>query len=132
MRRSMPLRSWRLRAEPGGDHLQRIGVRQVCRERQLDVRSQLLDAHGDLDKQGADGREGRAAPARFFRRRRAQGMQQPVGALVQEEPELVGLPAMTRGLVGARVELQILDHVLYPPARSRLFRRAPCRVRGGW
>src|SRR5262245_49848263 len=39
-------------------------------------------------------------------------MQEPVGAHVQEEPELVGLPARAGGLVGSRKALHVLDQVL--------------------
>jgi hypothetical protein len=37
---------------------------------------------------------------------------------VQEEAELVRLPAMTRRLVRARRELHVLDQVLHAPARA--------------
>jgi len=43
-------------------------------------------------------------------------MQQSVGAVVQEEAELVGFPAVARRAVGPGVELMILDHVLHPAA----------------
>ncbi len=43
-------------------------------------------------------------------------MQQPIGAGVQEQPELIGLPAVARGAVGFGVELVLLDHVLHPAA----------------
>ena len=45
-------------------------------------------------------------------------MQQPVGAHVQEEPELIGLPARAGGLVGTRPALHVLDQVLGGPART--------------
>jgi hypothetical protein len=37
-------------------------------------------------------------------------VQQPVGTHVQEEAELVGLPARARRLVGARAALHVFDH----------------------
>ena len=37
---------------------------------------------------------------------------QPVGAHVQEEPKLVGLPPRTGGLVGPRPALHVFDQVL--------------------
>jgi hypothetical protein len=37
---------------------------------------------------------------------------------LQEQPELIGLPAVAGGLVGARVELQLLDQVLGATARA--------------
>ena len=43
-------------------------------------------------------------------------MQQSTGAGVQEQPKLVGLPAVTRGAVGFGVELVLLDHVFHPAA----------------
>jgi hypothetical protein len=62
-------------------------------------------------------------------------MQQPVGAGVQEQPELVGLPARARRLVGAREALHVLDQVLGCPigpeggagraSSSRVSRRRP-------
>src|SRR5262245_11828792 len=42
-------------------------------------------------------------------------MQQPIGAHVQEESELVGLPARAGGLVGSRKALHVLDQVLRRP-----------------
>ena len=46
----------------------------------------------------------------------AELMQQPIGAAVQEQAELVGFPAMARGAVGLGVELVLLDHVFHPTA----------------
>ncbi len=46
----------------------------------------------------------------------AKLMQQPVGAGMQEEAELVGLPTVARRAVGLGVELVVLDHVFHPPA----------------
>ena len=37
---------------------------------------------------------------------------------MQKEAELVGLPAVAGSLVGSRVELEVLDQVLHPPARA--------------
>ncbi len=45
MRRIRPRRSRRLRAESAGDKGERIGMGQVTRERQLDLRPQFRDAH---------------------------------------------------------------------------------------
>ena len=39
-------------------------------------------------------------------------MEEPVGTDVQEQPELVGLPARARGLVRAREAFHVLDQVL--------------------
>ena len=37
---------------------------------------------------------------------------------VKEQAELIGLPAMAGGAVGARVELHVLDEILHAPARA--------------
>src|SRR5262249_56979095 len=58
------------------------------------------------------------APARPLRRCHPQRMQEPVRTHVQEQAELVGLPARARGLVRARAELHVLDQVLHAPARA--------------
>jgi hypothetical protein len=41
--------------EAAGDERQRIGVRQMARERELDRALQLLDAHGDPHEDAAVG-----------------------------------------------------------------------------
>ncbi len=81
-----------------------------------DAGFEFLDAHGDLKESAAQGFERRLAPQRFPGRRLAELVQQPVGAGVQEEPELVGLPAVARRAVGFGVKLVILDHVFHPAA----------------
>ena len=43
---------------------------------------------------------------------------QALGTHVQEEPELIGLPARARRLVGSREALHVLDQVLDGPARA--------------
>ena len=40
-------------------------------------------------------------------------MQQPIGAGMQEEPDLVGFPAVAGGSIGLGVELVLLDHVFH-------------------
>ena len=37
---------------------------------------------------------------------------------MKEQAELIGLPAMAGGAVGARVELHVLDEILHAPARA--------------
>ena len=52
----------------------------------------------------------------------AKLVQQPIGAGVEKEPELVGLPAVAGGAVGPGVELVLLDHVFHPaPGAIDLF-----------
>ena len=110
----MPLCSWPLRRDFAGDQYQvrLIGIGR--RQGDLDAGFEFLDAYGDFEEGPAQGFEGRLAPARTPRRGLAQAVQQPVGAGMQEEPELVGLPTMARRTVGFRIELVILDHVLNP------------------
>ena len=43
-------------------------------------------------------------------------VQEPVSPHVKEQAELIGLPAMAGGAVGARVELHVLDEILHAPA----------------
>src|SRR2546430_11340704 len=43
-------------------------------------------------------------------------MQEPVSPDVKEQAELIGLPAVAGGAVGARVELHVLDEILHAPA----------------
>src|SRR5438270_7863426 len=115
---SWPRRSWALRGDAAGERDQHRSVRVAGREGELDAALHVLDAHCDFHERTPDRIEGRAAPDRAPGCRPAQRMQQPVGSHVQEEPELIGLPARARGLVGARVEFHILDQVLHAPARA--------------
>ena len=63
-----------------------------ARRRQVhaDHRLHLDDAGGDLDEPQAQGVELGDAPHRTLRHRDAQAPHQPIGAGVQEQPELVG------------------------------------------
>ncbi len=47
----------------------------------------------------------------------------PVGPLMQKELELIGLPAVASGFVGADVELDILDQVGDPGAPAGSFQK---------
>ena len=73
------------------------------RQGDLDASAELLDAHGDLEERPAQRLERRGAPERAARRGPAQLMQQPIRAGVQEQPELVGFPAVARRAVGLGV-----------------------------
>ncbi len=55
---------------------------------------EFLDAHGDLQERPAQRFEGVLAPERAPRCGLTEPVQQPVGAAVQEEPELAGFPAV--------------------------------------
>ena len=51
-------------------------------------------------------------------------VQEPVSPHVREQAELIGLPAVAGGAVGARVELHVLDEIFQcARARNRPFRR---------
>lgn len=108
----MPRRSRTARRDRADHHGEHRRVRVAGREGQLDAALQLLDAYRDLHKHSPDRLERGAAPARAFRCRPSQRMHQPVGAKVPEQPELVGLPARARRLIGAREALHVLDQVL--------------------
>src|SRR6516162_797751 len=43
-------------------------------------------------------------------------VQEPVSPHVKEQAELIGLPAVAVGAVGARVELHVLDEIFHAPA----------------
>ena len=92
------------------------------RQRDLDAGFEFVDADGDFEQGPADGLEGCLSPERFPRCGLAKLVQQPIGTGVQEEPELVGLPTVTRCAVGFGVELHLLDHVFHPaPGAIDLF-----------
>ena len=59
-----------------------------------DAGFEFLDAHRDLEEGAADGFERRLAPQRTSGSGLAKPVQQPIGAGMQEEPELVGFPAV--------------------------------------
>ena len=73
---------------------------------------QLDDAGGDLEQAEAQGVELGMAPGRSRRQCGAQGPHQPVGAGVQEEPELIGGGAGARSPIGRQVALSRFDVVL--------------------
>src|SRR6476660_1506209 len=116
----MPRRSWATRRDGAGHGHEHYGVRVAGREGQLDLALQLLDADGDLHEGPPDRLEGRAAPTGAFRCRPSQRMQQPVGAHMHEEAELVGLPARARRLVGSisRSWSAIPDRACPSPSRT--------------
>lgn len=84
------------------------------RQGDLDAGAEFLDAHGDLEERPAERFERRGTPQRAAGSGPAQLMQQPIGAGVQEQPELIGSPSVARGAVGFGVELVLLDHVFHP------------------
>jgi hypothetical protein len=114
----MPRRSWTPRGDRTCHRREHGGLRVTGRERKLDPAFELLDAHGDLHEGAPDRLEGGSPTARPLGRRAPERMQQPVGTHVQEEPELIGLPARARRLVGSGEALHVLDQVLDGPASA--------------
>ena len=84
-----PRVSGRRGGEAGRHAVDVIGKRIASRERQLGTSLQFLNAHPDLHEGPPDRLEGGAVPDGFHRRRCAEQMQQPAGAHVQEQTELV-------------------------------------------
>ena len=82
-----------------------------ARRRQMnpDHRLHLDDAGGDLDEPQAQRVELRDAPRRAPGHRHAQTPHEPVGAGVQEQPELVGRGLRARGAVGRQMRLPRFD-----------------------
>ena len=80
----------------------------------LDARFELFDPHCDFQEDTADGLKSRLSEARAPWRRPAQQEQKPISAGMQKEPELVGLPAMTRRTVGPGIKLMLLDQIFHP------------------
>ena len=70
-----------------------------CWQGDADAGFEFLNPHSNFEKGAADGLEGGISPARAFGRGPAQKQQQPIGSGVEEQAELVGLPAMTGGAV---------------------------------
>ena len=70
------------------------------------------DAGGGLEEGLPDGLEGGAAPVGAFGGPASQAVEQPAGAQVQEQAELVGLPFVAGGAVRLGVGLDVLDEVL--------------------
>src|SRR5271168_1189918 len=64
--------------------------RTRCRQVHADHRLHLDDACGNFDQAQAQGVELRHTPHRMLRHRHAQAPHDPVGAGVQEQPQLVG------------------------------------------
>jgi len=86
------------------------------RQGDLNAGFEFLDANGDFEERPTQRFEGGLAPERAPRRGLADLMQQPIGAGVQEEAELVGFPAVAGGAIGLGVEFVVLDHVFHPAA----------------
>src|SRR5215217_4929430 len=88
--------------------LSRTGAGQV----QHDPALQRDDAGADLDQAQAQGVELRHPPGGALRHEAAQGPEQPVGAGVQHEAELVGAGLATGGSVSGEVQAPSFDVVL--------------------
>ena len=86
--------------------------RTRCRQVHADHSLQLDDPRGDLDQAQAQRVELRHAPHRALRHRNAKAPHDPVGARVQEQPQLVGACLGARRAVGRQVGLPGFDVVL--------------------
>ena len=64
-------------------------------KRNFDPRFQLLDTYRNFQECSSDGLEGGGSELRALRRCPAHHHQQPIGARVHKQPELIGLPAVT-------------------------------------
>ena len=105
--------------------------RTRCRQVHADDRLHFDDAGGDLDQAQAQRVELCDAPHRALRHRHAKAPHDPIGARVQEQPQLVGGGLRARRAVGRQVGLPGFDmvlglaapavHVLIEPAGVALF-----------
>ena len=89
--------------------------RQLCGAFDKEAEAVLIGEgrrQGDFDKREANGVELCVAPERVLGCEAAQGVQQPVGGGMDEEPELVYLGAAAGGAVGSKVELVSFDQIL--------------------
>jgi len=77
-----------------------------------DARGALDDAGRELDQAKPHRRELGGFPARALGCGGAQGVQQPVGGGMENEPELIGAGAAARGPVRGELGLVQLDEVL--------------------
>jgi len=94
------------------DNAQDALVGAGCRHVQADLRLHLDHPRGDLDEAQSQRVELGDGKARALRHRGAQAPHQPVGAGVQEQPELVGRSSCARGAVGGEMGLPGFDVVL--------------------
>src|SRR5512147_164578 len=84
-------------------------IGRAGRQMDLDLGFHLDDAGGDLDEAQPQRVELRDPPGRGPGHQGAQAPQQPIGAGVQEQPELVGGGLGTRGAVGGEVGFPSLN-----------------------
>ena len=81
-------------------------------QRDLDAGDEFSNPGGDLDEGEAQSVELGVAPKRGLRRQAAQGVQEPVGGGMDQEPELIGGRLGARRSVGGEVQLVRLDRIL--------------------
>ena len=84
-------------------------IGRAGRQMDLDLGFHLDDAGGDLDQPQPQRVELGDPPGRGPGHQCAQAPQQPIGAGVQEQPELVGSGLGARGAVGGKVGFPGLD-----------------------
>jgi len=82
----------------------------------LDPCPQLPDPGSDLEELEPDRVELGPGPCGSLEVASAQGMQQHISQRMKEEPELIGFEPMTRGPVGEKMGLVVLDHQFHPSA----------------
>src|SRR3712207_3500991 len=79
------------------------------------LREQYSHPPSDLDETNTQGIELQPARTALYELP-PQGVHQPVGAHMQQQPELVGDEAVATEAIGFDVELEVLDPVLALPA----------------
>ena len=84
----------------------------------FDPRPELPDPRSDLQDLEPDRIKLGPGPDRPLKMTAAQGVQQPLGQGMEEEPELVGFETMTGGPIGAQMSLVLLNQELHPASVS--------------
>jgi hypothetical protein len=80
----------------------------------LDPCPQLPDPGSDLQDLQTDRAELGPRPRRPLKVTSPQGVQKHISHGMKEEPELIGLKPMTRGPVGEKMRLMVLDPKFHP------------------
>ena len=82
----------------------------------LDPGPQLPNTRPDLENLESDCVELSPGPLGSLKMTPPQGMQKHIGQGMKKEPKLVGLEAMARGPIGAKMGLVVLDHQFHSPS----------------
>src|SRR5260221_3208354 len=113
-----PRGSWPRGGKAAGEQSEDRGGGAGRRQPDADARGALDDAGRELDQAKPQRRELGGFPARALGCGGAQGVQQPVGGGMENEPELIGAGAAARGPVRGELGLVQLDEVLGLAARA--------------